>query len=333
MTSLSSKPVARLSSPGDIVAAIPSLCGFTPRDSIVVLSLRGPRKRLGLTIRLDLPGSEVVEAAAEMLAERVAHDGGAAAVVVVFGRGRRSRLVRRVSAALEERGIAVTEALHVEDDRWSSYVCTRPCCPAEGTPVPPVHELVQAERALKGCAVLGSRDELVRSLAPPVLPQAESAAQALELATAEWLQQREQGVETARACAVAQARAALGLVARGGVLDERAAARLAVALHDVRVRDEVATWSLKRSDALLALSEQVVRLVVPPFDAPVCTLLAWVSYARGDGSRANVALDRALETDPAYALALLLRQALDGAVPPRDVRRILRDTKRALREA
>lgn len=331
MTSLSSKPVAHLSSPGDIVATIPSLCGFTPRDSIVVLSLRGPRKRLGLTIRLDLPEPRAVEAAGELLAERVAHDGGAAAVIAVFGRGRDARLVRRVSAALEERGVEVTEALHVEDGRWSSYVCARSCCPAEGTPVPPVPELVDAEQALHGRAVLSSREELVRSLAAPVLRQAEAAAQALEPAMTDWVERLGEDREGARAQLLHEARSALDLVAEGGAIDVRAAARLAVALHDVQVRDEIATWSLKRSDALLALVEQVVRHTVPPFDAPACALLAWVSYARGDGSRANVALDRALDTDPAYSLALLLRQALDAAVAPREVRRILRSTKRALR--
>ena len=108
-------------------------------------------------------------------------------------------------------------------------------------------------------------------------------------------------------------------------------AALAVSLHDVLVRDEVATWALKRSDALLSLLEQVMRQTVPPYDAPVCTLLAWVAFARGDGSRVNVALDRALDTDPDYSMALLLRTALDGGVTPREVRRLLKDTQRALR--
>jgi hypothetical protein len=89
------------------------------------------------------------------------------------------------------------------------------------------------------------------------------------------------------------------------------------------VRDEVATWALEQDDALLALSEQVARLVVPPYDAPVCTLLAWVAYARGDGARAAVALDRALRGDPSYPLALLLQAALDRALPPEVVRQAI----------
>ena len=99
------------------------------------------------------------------------------------------------------------------------------------------------------------------------------------------------------------------------------------------MRDEVATWALERSDSLLSLAEQVARLTAPPADAPVCTLLAWVAYERGDGARANVALDRALASDPDYSLAVLLRRALDCGVTPREVRRTLRSTRRALSEA
>jgi hypothetical protein len=106
-----------------------------------------------------------------------------------------------------------------------------------------------------------------------------------------------------------------------------------VALHDVQVRDEVATWALEDSDGLLALVHQIAAQVGAPWDAPACTVLAWVAYSRGDGARANVALDRALQSDPQQSLALLLRSALDGALPPAEVRRLLRETARALQEA
>ena len=332
MTSVSSRPVARLSGPGDIVATIPSLCGFLPHESIVVLSLRGPRKRLGLTIRLDLPPPAAEADAAELLAERVVGDGGAAAVVVVYGAARRPALVDAVGECCEAQGVEVTEALHVADGRWSSYVCSAPCCPQEGTELPPVPPLVEAQQALDGRAVLTSRSDLVAALAPPSFLRAQQCAQACDAAMAAQLQLRDDvGEAAARTSALQRARAALDAVAHGTQLDDRACAAVAVALQDVRVRDEVATWSLKRSDALLSLAEQVARATPPPYDPPVCTLLAWIAYARGDGARANVALDRALASDPSYSLALLLRQALDGALPPKQVRGLLRQTRSALR--
>ena len=332
MTSVSSRPLVRLTSPGDIVATIPSLCGFLPQESVVVLSLRGPRKRLGLTVRLDLPPPEVQDEAARLLASRVADDGASAAVVAVYGELRRPELVDLVTAHLGERGVEVSEALHVDAGRWTSYACTGPCCPGEGSQVPAPPALVGAEQALDGRAVLPSRDALVRSLAPPVLLRAQECAQALERGEVERSRRiAAEGAEAVRADDLQQARRLLDAVAHGSSLGTGDAARIAVALHDVRVRDEVATWALKRSDALLALLEQVARACVPPYDAPVCAVLAWVAYARGDGSRVNVGLDRALASDPAYSLALLLRTALDGAVPPQQVRRVLRETKRTLR--
>src|SRR3954452_25259701 len=79
------EPVLRLTTPGDIVAAIPHLCGFTPTESLVAISLRGERKRIGLALRFDLPGVGLDEVAADEVAARLAFDGARAAVVVVYG--------------------------------------------------------------------------------------------------------------------------------------------------------------------------------------------------------------------------------------------------------
>src|SRR5688500_18278294 len=331
MTSLSDRPVARLSSPGAIVATLPSLCGFPPENSLVVLSLRGERRRVGLTARLDLPPPAQETAAARMLAERMRLDGAREAVVVVLSPERRGSLVEAVGDALAARGIDVHECLHVDDGRWWSYDCTRSCCPPEGTPVPPPPTLVEAQRAMSGKAVLASRDELVASLAPPAFLAAEAAAQLLDDAAVAWFAAWSADPEAACVDAVRRTRRLLDAGTAGAAVEPAEAAALTVALHDHRVRDEIATWSLRRSDALLSLLEQTARAVVPPFDAPVCTLLAWVAYARGDGSRVNVALDRAFATDPDYSLAGLLRTAFDGGVAPREIRRMLKATKRGLR--
>lgn len=320
MTSVSSRPVARLSSPGDIVATVPSLCGFLPQDSLVLLSLRGPRRRLGLTVRVDLPPPSMASVTVAALVDRVVQDGGTAAVLVVYAASPDPALAQAVQDRCAAAGVDVAESLHVADGRWTSYACTAPCCPPAGTPVGAAPALVQAEHALDGRSVLASRDDLVRALDPPAEPVDLAEVGASWAATDPF---------AARTRALALAREALGQVAVP--LASSTAAVLGVALHDVRVRDELATWALDDSDALLALLHQVARQVGPPWDAPVCTVLAWVAYCRGDGARANVALDRALGTDPSYSLALLLRSALDGALPPADVRRLLRETARALR--
>jgi hypothetical protein len=321
-------PTARLSTPGEIAATIPTLCGFRPEDSVVVLSLRGPRRRLGLTIRLDLPPPAQVEQAAAMLAARVAEDGGSSAVVAVFGAARRPDLVTGLSRACGLRQVDVVEAVHVDDGRWTSYLCAGPCCPASGTPVPEVPVSVGVQAALDGRAVLPGRADLVRALQPTtVAPPDVLRVARTQLA----LRRAELGADPARAVELAHARDAMARVAAGAQVEVADCVRIALGLHDVAMRDEVVTWALDDGDALLALAEQVARRVGPPDDAPVCTLLAWVAYSRGDGARANVALDRALASDPSYSLAVLLQSALDAAVPPEAVRRTRRETARALR--
>ena len=70
---------------------------------------------------------------------------------------------------------------------------------------------------------------------------------------------------------------------------------------------------------------------MPPDDAPVLALLGWVAYAHGDGGLANVALERCLASDPDYTLAHLLVEMLARQVPPREVRTLLKATRKRLR--
>lgn len=352
MTS-ATRPVARLTSPGEIASLIPVLCGFVPQESLVVVSLHGPRKRIGLTMRFDLAWavSDLPAAAAEVAA-RLGLDGAAQTVLVVHSAHPDpdpdpdpgsvvglawADLVSAVEDACATGGVAINEALLVRDGRWWSYLCCRPaCCPPEGTPMEgtstPALQLVQAETVLSGRAVLASRDELRASVAGPVLLAARASEQALDLAVERWLDRyHREGREPQRQHGVRRARALVARVEAGGAVDVADAAELAVAVQDVLVRDEVATWCLRRSEALVSTLTQTARLVVPPEDAAVLALLGWVAYAHGDGGLANVALERSLGSDPDYSLATLLVEMLHRQVPPQEVRKLMRKTRALLR--
>jgi hypothetical protein len=321
-------PVVRLTSPGEIVAAIPHLCGFSPTESLVVVSLRGDRRRIGLTMRFDLPDG-LDDAAAEEVASRLAHDGASSAVFVVYtdapGDRPRERLARAVIEAIELRGMTVMEGLLVRGGCWSSYTCSSPrCCPPSGTPIPAPADLLAATAAYDGRAVLRDRAELVASLAPPVLLEARVAQQRLDAELVRWCESLvDLGREQAVAAALAALRSAL-------VAPAEDTAPLIVALQDLGVRDEVATWALDDTEALLSLLLALARESVAPYDVPVCTLVALVAWVRGDGALANVALDRALDGDPTYNMAKLFRAGLDGQLPPSEVKAWLRQTKRTL---
>jgi hypothetical protein len=45
----------KVSGPEGLLAAVPTMLGFHPRDSLVLLCLTGPRRRVGPVARVDLP--------------------------------------------------------------------------------------------------------------------------------------------------------------------------------------------------------------------------------------------------------------------------------------
>jgi hypothetical protein len=282
----------RLTSPADIVAAVPHLCGFVPTDSLVAIALQG--KRIALTMRFDL----AAEGLAEELVRRVRHVDATSTVLVLYSSsGDWEPLVAGLRTRLD-----VVEALHVRDERWTSFLCSSAsCCPPTGTPVVG-SDLLAAVSAYEGRAVLRDRAELVRSLATPTQPLALDAPPA----------------------SLAEFRDQLGVPVGP------CAAALVVALQDRRVRDEVALLALDHDEALLALLLELARRCSAPSDVPVCTLIALVAWLRGDGALANVALDRALAGEPGCTMALLMRAGLDAQLPPSAVRSWLRATRRAI---
>src|SRR5437588_9860218 len=70
----------RLTSPAQILTAVPYLLGFSPARSVVVMSLRD--KQVGLTMRLDIdtPPREL----RETVVKRLRADGASKAVIVLF---------------------------------------------------------------------------------------------------------------------------------------------------------------------------------------------------------------------------------------------------------
>lgn len=336
MTTASERPVARMTTPAEMVGLIPYLCGFVPAESLVVVSLRGPRKQVGLTLRFDLDAWSGVDVAAADVAARMSLDEARETLVVVYteqpGDLPREELVQALDNALAEQAIVVQDALLVRAGRWHSYRCRNlRCCPAEGTPLqdaPPsaALTLVAATGAFEGRVVQRDRDDLTATLAPPEFLAAEAAGQRLDRSRDRWERDvADRGPAAVGVAArVAWRRAIDNRRASAVDLDPEQASDLVVALLDVDVRDAVLCWAADDADELLAVLYRLAATTVAPYDVAVCTLLAITSWVRGDGAVANVALDRALAGDPSYNLALLVRTALAGQVPPATVRQWLR---------
>ncbi|MCO7219391.1 DUF4192 family protein, partial [Klenkia sp. PcliD-1-E] len=101
-------------------------------------------------------------------------------------------------------------------------------------------------------------------------------------------------------------------------------AELGWALTDVEVRDRAAVLTVgPDACAAAALWLELTRRLPDPLTAPPATLLAAAAWARGDGTTARAALDRALVAQPSYGLARLLADGLDAGLPPSVVRQWL----------
>ena len=325
MTTSPEPTVVKVNELNALVDSVPYLLGFVPTDSIVVVSLREPRDRMEFTVRLDLAPPEYDEELAVMLAARMRHAEADAVMVFVYTSDEPSErgLPRRhlVDRLVETMPMDVREAFLVTDERIWSYLCDDEiCCPAEGRvrEQTPDSLTLAAAHALHGDVVLPDREAVVATVQPVTGDRAEAMERAIDEAATAWA-----ALDPRRARSKAR-RLATKLRARyesppATVSDDEAAA-LIVALHDWRVRDPILGWGKGDSDAALMLLHDLAVRAVAPLDAPACTAYAWVSYMRGNGLVASIALERALKSDPDYSLALLLEEALMRQVPPSRMR-------------
>ncbi|MEV0967674.1 DUF4192 domain-containing protein [Microtetraspora glauca] len=307
-----------LSSPADILAAVPYLIGFHPQDSLVVAAFAGSALRV--TTRWDLP---IGPGALDPLAALLRRERMTMAVLAGYGPAALvTPAVDQTLRLLREGDVHVAEALRAEGGRYWSYVCARAdCCPPEGTPYDPVSGRVAAEAVVHGLVALPDRRTLVRSVEPYGGLRRVAMSQATRRVAADvraLLTRAERPDETAAAFVadgLARVRSAIGRYDSGGRLDDEEAARLGLDLAVIRVRDEA--WALiDDREAHLALWRDLTRRLDPRFVAPVASLLAASAWRDGDCALAGLALERALAADPAYSMANLLCQALRHLLPP-----------------
>lgn len=345
----------QISDPGEIAAGIPHLLGFRPEESVVLISLTGPSGgRVGLTVRADLPPPAHVPRLSRALTHSIRTDQPAAVLVAVvseapdeplLGRARppgappsagvdlpHRRLVRRMISNLTDARIPVRDALLVRGGRWWSYECTRRCCsPEAGTPLPGGVTELEVASVAAGTVIAGRREELAERIAPlgGLIWAATSAALATVAATRA-ARAEEHGwpavVEEARAQIVA----AVAACRPGGDterLPDDVVAGVLWGLFDPRIRDVGVALTLgPDAHAAEALWLECTRRGPSPLDAAPATLLAVSAWLRGDGAMANVALERALDSDPEYPLARMLQASLMSCLAPGKLRALLRES-------
>ncbi|WP_426592228.1 DUF4192 domain-containing protein [Cellulomonas sp. McL0617] len=365
----------RMSEPRELLALIPHRLGFHPRDSVVAVSLRAPRGRVGLVVRVDLAHLADVRQGPELARRLVAYlgrDDAESSVLVLYTdddpRGSGVGAAQRAAAHFRdaaEPALGDIPVWVVTGTGYLSLDCVDDCCPPGGRPLRDLDSTqIGAHLVLAGSAVADSREDIARIRAARA-----ERRRTVARARRRW-EYRLAGAVAAGPEAVASWRldsvvAWREVVRRMSVADGRGArvpwGRLEAGLSDRRVRDAVlvslvpGTGDLAECSVAPAAPDDIDRALgaamakiidparaVPPPEpattaheaalegvvahgrtggqAPALTLLALLAWWRGDGARARVLLDGALEAEPDYRLAVLLGDALGAAVPPGWVR-------------
>jgi hypothetical protein len=331
----------RLSDPGEIAAGIPHLLGFRPRESVVLVSLTGPGgSRVGLTVRADIPPPAHAAALAAAVTRSVCSDGPAAVLLVVVSEEcdegtagtdlPHRALVHELVLALAGADVPVRDVVLVRGGRWWSYDCPYPCCaPGGGTQLPDGVTELEVASVAAGVVVEDSRGELAARLAPPAGAGGAPRAACLRVAGERAARARDVGwdvvaEEAWRAIGEIAARCRPSPATAGTRLTDDEIARVVWGLRDTTVRDRALQLSLgAEAAAVEALWTECTRRAPAPLDAAPATLLAVSAWLRGDGAMANVALERALDSDPGYTLARLLASALNACLPPAELRALI----------
>ena len=322
--------------PGEIAAALPLLLGFRPRESVVLVSLTGPRGvQVGLTVRADIPAPEHAAALADELSRRVRTDRPEAVLLLVVTDADdpdpggddtdlpHRALVRELTLALHRDRVPVRDALLVRAGRWWSYDCPSACCrPQRGTPLPVGTSELEVATVAAGVVVADSREELAARIAPRA-GVAAMAAGARRGAAQAAARREEIGAAAMAEESWTAVTAGLAHSRAGTALSDRALARILWGLRDVAVRDRALQLALDEDPAVDSLWTDCLRRAPRRYVPAPATLLAVGAWLRGDGAMAGVALERALAADRGYRLAVLLRQALTSCLPPDQLRAIV----------
>lgn len=332
----------RLKGPEDIVAAVPFLFGYEPSASLVVIGMRGSRGRLSTSMRVDLPPSEHVGEVVASTMDFLRRDRPDRVVMLIYPAPHLTPagpLGDAFAAALSEEGIGVSDCLVVRDGRWWSLRCTNPdCCPLEGTPVArvdrPTAELTAA--VLGVSAPVESRDALEARVRPLRGASEATMRSAILRNLDEWGRELDDlECEEAADPLAKRVLAGIALVERGvramtpgpaatSLLDDEAA-WLLVSLSDLRLRDAAIELALAGDDEdarresrsqAEAFWLDLTRRAVDEWAAAPATISGLIAWQSGSGTRARIAVERALECDPGYSLALLLERTLDAGMSP-----------------
>ncbi|HEY4993876.1 MAG TPA: DUF4192 domain-containing protein [Nakamurella sp.] len=350
----------RISGPAGLLATVPSILGFHPTKSLVLLCLSGDRRRVGPVARVDLPNGHDRAMAAHLTGHALRH---ADEVVVVSYQDSRRRppLLDDLLTELARAGVDVLDAIVVRGGRARPALSAAMERSHPGIPLPdandPTVRALSAAGALAGRSVLADRAELRKSIAGPTGERLRRADHGIDEAAAgrtpvgnrnpapgrgrgprpDGQPPAPDGRPTGRSdppehvlqpgrvpdpVSALVERAFTQVVTSGQVAVEVATA-LAVELTDVLIRDAILVRAMAEVDRPWLPALIACATWIPdPMAPPLCSVLAMVAYRHGDGALAQVAVDRCLAAEPGHRLARTMIAIMAAGIRPDELERI-----------
>lgn len=299
-----------LRTPEDLLALVPTLFGFGPTESLVLVGIGGEP---GVHARVDLPDSDdATDAAAGSFATALSQVGCVRVCLVAYtdDASTAREVVAAVGARLEEAGVRVEVGLRADGSRYALLFADG----AEGAEVPydvTGHPLT-AEAVYDGKVVHHDREALAATLDPDPTAMAavESAAhQHLD----RWGAGRDADAEVRWA-----SRTVREHLAAHTLPGPTEAGRLLVAMAvDLRARDALWVETDRGSaSAVVDLARHLTCSAPADLRAAPAALLAFAAWLAGDGALAWCALDVCEQVRPDYSMAGLVAHALEKGLPP-----------------
>lgn len=322
-------PTITVTDPGDLLALVPALLGYRPKESLVVVPFGAGRSRGAIRVNLP-PAESTAEVARQCLGMVCRLDSVDSILIVAYGEREASVAVAAEFATYAHAcGIHLREALYVTGDRWGRIASTDAPVPVPATPEHIAARVTESDQ--NAGASLPTVDPALTSRIAQFSPSDEldgGALIGLFESALSWDTDRLKPGRAARLIALLNRPAArdIALVqwirgARGGM--EALAAQIAwengADYPAALARNMMGEGPRPPADRLEAALTVVRHLAAhAPQEAtpgPLATA-AWLSWALGRSSHAEVYAAHALDTDPEHGLAGIVTALVEaGSLP------------------
>lgn len=323
----SAATVVRVSTAADLLASVPSILGYRPEESLILLCLN-ERNRVQLAVRLDLPDAGDEAAAIAQISHAEPVQCARRIVAVLVSEHDHTSMLDALANAMLGLSIPL-ESLHLPaftaGTRWFVHGTSD-----TGTLPDPANTVLATHRAADGETIRASRDDIAASLAHDDPAAITRRTAAIDAALTRPLPTADE--------AAAVVRRALREGHRGALeLTDQHIATLAIGLSEPAVRDAAFATAVPPSTDLARAARhlwtQLTRLTPEPERAEPAVLAGYAAYMAGDGATARTALDIARSADPGHVLAGMLLRALDHAVDPTQLAPLAQHDEFGLRDA